>query len=109
MAFSPVKAVRTPKLHGLKGVTPTVQNSPSQIASRTAWQPAHRAATSVSAARGCKWHPHSSIAPAHIRQQSQCAKLLTGHLMGTTRLEPDGDSHVLLLATASQPLRVFTF
>ena len=86
MAPSPVRAVRTPKLHDLEGVLPTVQISPSPIASCTAWQPPHRTATSVSALRVRKWHLFSSIAPAHVRQRSQCARLPMSHQLRTTRL-----------------------
>ena len=87
MAPSPVRAVRTPKLHDLEGVLPTVQISPSPIASCTAWQPPDRTATSVSALRVRKWHLlFSSIAPAHVHQRSRCARLPTSHQLRTTRL-----------------------
>lgn len=86
MSPTPIRAVRTPKLNGLEGVTPTVQNSPSPIASCTTWQQARKTSTSVRAHRDCRYHPYSSTAPTHIRQQSRCTALPTSHSPRTMSL-----------------------
>ena len=77
------RAVSSPKLYGLGGVTLTVRNSKPPKTSCTARQRAHRAATSV---RGLRLHPYLSIVPAHIRQRSRCARLPASHPLRTTRL-----------------------
>ena len=80
------RSTPTPKLHGAVGVTPAVPSFPTPMASYTARQQAHKIATSVNALWGCRWHPYSFIVPAHIRQQQRCARLPTGHPLGTMRL-----------------------